>query len=495
MVDFAHEEQTHTRKMSLTGHVDSMAWISLSLLGGKRSLLINQLTVRLRPRRTTALEEVDGELREVTRNEKTPEPIHTYVVKDGFLGMPISYAMSSPILRDVEWEDTTSGGTLPRWIPSRLPDPTHPSAPPHQGEFFNDIREALQTNYTVLATAPTGSGKTVAAYNSIGRAGLAAIVVVPTTVIAEQWAKEATRHLGIPREEIALLSNGQMKGFRGKKLVVAVIHNLVFKEWDERFWRYFGFAVFDEAHNLGAREFSRVMKLIPARYKLALSATPNRADGNDALLRNQFGKPSAVGQAPALATTCYAIKYPLVGNLEWLGRCRNDAKPMKWLSKLEGRNEMLTDLIHSLYDKGRHVIVMSKFIDHLELLRGMLIAKGIPEEEVGQYTRGQGTKRARVGQAYLDKVKAESRVLLSTYAMTKEAFDCPRLDAGVEALPVSNNVQGVGRIRRKLRGKKHPIWFTILDLNVSLFLRYSKKRLTGYEAANVVIKELDRDSF
>jgi superfamily II DNA or RNA helicase len=158
---------------------------------------------------------------------------------------------------------------------------------------------------------------------------------------------------------------------------------------------------------------------------------------------------------------------------------------MKWLSGLAKRNEMLRDLIYDLWERQRNVIVLGRFIDQLEELKRLLIAKGVPEDDLGQYTRTQNGKR--VGQGYLDKMK-ERRVLLATYGMAKEGFDCPRLDAGVEATPQADNVQGIGRIRRPFPGKPDPIWFTIRDLNANLFERYTRARLLGYEKHNVDIQ-------
>jgi superfamily II DNA or RNA helicase len=213
----------------------------------------------------------------------------------------------------------------------------------------------------------------------------------------------------------------------------------------------------------------------------------------DTLLWNYFGKPAAVATAPALATTCWRVPFRIIGNTEWLQRCRNDVKPMQWLAKLKTRNELLVSLIVSLYRKGYCVVGMSRFIDHVEEIRKMLIAAGIPETEIGQFTRTQGARKTKVGKDYLSEMKTR-RIILGTYSMLKEGFDHPPLDAGVELLPVADNVQGIGRVRRPFAGKKKPVWFTIEDLNVPLFVRYTNSRLRGFESTNVIIKTLKKGS-
>lgn len=473
-------------------YISSMAYVHRATVSACTwTYLKADLTFIPKPRSTVAKEEVDGELKDVWRQEEQEEPILTYSLsEDGsILGVPIDYALNSPRLKDIEFEDRTVSGLGAPFTVDKLPDPNHPSAPPGQSTFFNEVLSSLEDNYTTLAQAPTGSGKTVSSLYCIGKLGVPALVIVPTTVLAEQWKKEAIKHLGMSPSDISILSAGKFV-WRDKKIVISVIHSVCLKKWEPDFYSYFGFCIVDEVHRTGAREFSKVMKLFPSQYKLGMTATPNRRDKKDSIIFNYYGKPSVIAEAPALAATCYAIKFPLIGNISWLDKCRNDVKPMKWLSGLKKRNELLVKLIVRLYNKDRNIIVQSKFIDHLETLKEMLVDAGIPENEVGVFARQQGKKKTKVGKAYLEKVKEESKIILATYAMTKEGFDCPRLDAGVEALPTADNVQGIGRIRRILPGKRHPIWFSMLDLNNRLFVRYSNSRLSGFEGKNVTIRIL-----
>lgn len=472
--------------------IDSMVWISKKESPFSLSELKKKLTVIPKPRTTLAQEEdEDGFLEWVRRTEEVSEPVKCYCFKEiegeKHIGLPIDWAFCNiPNLPSLlEGGDRTVRGE--RIEVAKLPDPTHKNAPEGQSDFFLDTNHETRFNYSCFVQAGTGNGKTVAALNAIGHAKRTALAIVPNITLAHQWREEAYKHLGLEPDEIGLVGDGHCR-WEGTKVTVAVINSIVQKNLGPAFYRYFGFVVWDEAHRLGAFEFSKSMSLFPARFKLALSATPERPDGMSNVFFNYFGKPAVIAETPPLPVTCWQIDFPLIGKLDWMNRCRSDARPMKWLAGLEKRNEMLANLIYDLWKRGRNIIVLSKFIAHLETLHAMCKEKGIPLSDMGSYTGSW--KGKKLGQGYLDKVKAEAKIQFATYSKAKEGYDCPRLDAGIEATPVSNNIQGIGRVRRKFPCKKKALWFTICDGNVMLFKRYSKSRLGGYRKNNVTIKKL-----
>jgi superfamily II DNA or RNA helicase len=467
-----------------------MAWFTRDELPYDLTTLREMLTVMPRPRKTRALETDEfGEDHWVTRTEEASDPIPCWRMRErtglpSEVGVPIDWAMENIHGFATNHSNKTERGSTIEV--ARLPDPHHPSAPPGQAEFFQDVEDQTREHYTCFAQAPTGSGKTVTALNAVGKARRTALFIVPNTTLADQWVKEARKHLGIDPKRIGRMGGGGNR-WKDCDLVVGVINTIAMIPQPAAFYRHFGFVVWDEAHRLGAQEFSKSMAMFPARYKLALTATPDRKDGMDEVFFNYFGKPAAVAKAQALSTTCYRVPFPIIGRTDWIDRCRNDVRPMKWLAGLVKRNEMLVKLIRRNYDAGRSIIVMGKFIDQLETLFDLCVQAGIPREVMAPYTGSW--KGKKLGQGYLNKVKAEATIQFATYSKAKEGYDCPRLDCGIEATPVSDNVQGIGRVRRPFKGKKKPIWFTVDDLNVSVFQRYSKSRLRGFENANVTIKD------
>ena len=98
-------------------------------------------------------------------------------------------------------------------------------------------------------------------------------------------------------------------------------------------------------------------------------------------------------------------------------------------------------------------------------------------------------KRVKTPAATLDQIKRDARVIFATYGMFKQGQDVPRLDAGIDATPRSSGIQEIGRIRRKLTGKRVPIWVTIHDTHIPAFCKMMDARLREYrKSQNVTIK-------
>jgi superfamily II DNA or RNA helicase len=418
-----------------------------------------------------------------------PAKIKQYVEEPDRIGVPFAYGETR--FAHLEIVEKFSYGQ--KYKPARLPDPNSPKSPPDQEFFFSGVLKALNELTTVFAIAPTGSGKTVTVLNASGTLGVSTLVVVPSAYLADQWREEAMRHLGLEWSDIGVLQ-GASADWKGKKIVIAIIHNLFLKEWPQEFYDNFGMVAWDEADTLGAKVFSTTMFMFTARYKIAVTATPHRKDGCDALYKNYFGNPAVTAKSKALACDCYVIPFKHVGEKhKWINKCKSDVKPMQWLSKLKMRNELIIKLACSLYDDGRNILIITKYIDHVELLVEMLVAQGIPREEIGQFTR-ETSEGKKHGKGFLEKIKKESNVIVGTYAMLKRGVDIPRLDTGIEALPSADAIQSIGRIRRPYLNKKRPKWFSISDLRVPLFEAYTNSRLRGFRSSNVTIKELNKDA-
>lgn len=373
------------------------------------------------------------------------------------------------------------------WYAAQLPDPNHPNAAEGQADFFEAIILQVKQNITALIEAPTGSGKTVAMLNAIGELGKTALVVVPSKALAEQWKEEAIKHLGLTLDEIGLLQ-GSVANWKGRKIVIAVIHNLFQKEFTSEFYDYFGTVCWDEAHRLGAPEFAKTMPLFRARYRIAATATPTRKDGCMKMVHNCFGPVSVRLNGDALPCECKVIRYsdPFYAKIK--------AAPLpvllKVISKSYGRNRLIADHVKALHKDGRNVLVLSDRIEHLQTLQTLLNQRGIKEGIglfVGSYT--VGGKRKQTGQGYLTAVRDDPKysIILATYSMMKEGVNIPRLDAGIDATPRADGIQAIGRIRRPLPNKRMPIWLTMIDEGLPLFEGFARARMREYQKSKVTI--------
>jgi len=133
----------------------------------------------------------------------------------------------------------------------------------------------------------TGAGKTIFALSLISdlfnseaykEGGLRVIVIVPTTVLLDQWLIETMDKLHIPRKNIGVFYGKEKENIKDKNIVIYVI-NSARKHLKDHYEKFFKqddlFLIADECHRYGSKENSRIFE-IPFSYTLGLSATPER---------------------------------------------------------------------------------------------------------------------------------------------------------------------------------------------------------------------------
>ena len=242
---------------------------------------------------------------------------------------------------------------------------------------------------------------------------------------------------------------------------------------------------------MGSPLLSQCVPLFPAVYRLGLSATPKRKDGADRVGFWHIGPIMVTSKAKALECTVYVKRFrsrtPLWGN--------NAIVRAKCLSQDKQRNLELVSLIQRTYRAGRNILVIGKFVDHLQNLMELCVQYGIPHSDMGQYTgqrfirqkvltpEGMKVKTVRkvnISNREYARVKAESRIIFATYGVFREGIDVPRLDCGIDVLPQSDAEQVIGRIRRPMEGKPSPYWITLVDENCVFSQQMFTNRLKDY---------------
>lgn len=148
----------------------------------------------------------------------------------------------------------------------------------HQSEGLAAWQEAGSCGVVVL---PTGSGKTYLGVLAIGQVSRSALVVTPTLELVAQWADTLSAAFGGPvgvvgggTHELAPLtvttyaSAHRKMGFLGNR---------------------FGLIIFDEVHHLPGPGYAFAARASLAPYRLGLTATPERADGQHGQLASLVG--------------------------------------------------------------------------------------------------------------------------------------------------------------------------------------------------------------
>jgi superfamily II DNA or RNA helicase len=149
---------------------------------------------------------------------------------------------------------------------------------PHQVEARAAWWEGGARGVVVL---PTGTGKTYLAILAIQQAARPTLVVTPSIDLLHQWYHELTLAFGGP---VGAMGGGEydLQPLTVTTYDSAYIH---LDRWGARF----GLMVFDECHHLPGPTYRLIALGSLAPFRLGLTATPERADGEDAVLPSLVG--------------------------------------------------------------------------------------------------------------------------------------------------------------------------------------------------------------
>ena len=149
---------------------------------------------------------------------------------------------------------------------------------PYQQEAIEAWEQAARCGVVIL---PTGAGKTLVAQMAIERAGRSTLVVTPTLDLMNQWYDLLVSSF---QAEIGLIGGGYFE----QGAIVVTTYASAFR-FMERMGNQFGLLICDECHHLPSSIYRYVGEMAVAPFRLGLTATPERADGGEALLEQLLG--------------------------------------------------------------------------------------------------------------------------------------------------------------------------------------------------------------
>ena len=389
--------------------------------------------------------------------ESMPDEIKLYEIDGEWLVMPRGFATSYA-------EGLRSMGVTIGWVDRRAWKPKFRiGTQPNLRAWQKPAVEVMHSHQQGIYKAPAGSGKTVAVLALIQRLACRSIVIVNTKDIVWQWQERVTEFLGADYP-VGQIGDGIFDVSPYLTIATAQTLHSRFESLEaEGFFDQFSLVCLDECHHAQAETYNRLLNRFSARYRLGVSATPEKT-GNFALATNVLG-PVIHETLPGIVDSLEkpeVIRIPTKFGFSFRGtksryQRSNYPQLIDALVRNEDRNALIVDTI--VLEEGHHQLVISKRLEHLDIIHGMLLEEGFLDPIVTITGKDDNDHRQQA------KALAEESpcVMLSTLA--DEAMDIPRLDRMHLIFPQRNSglvTQQVGRAERKHPGQEGCDHFRLL---------------------------------
>lgn len=409
--------------------------------------------------------------------------------------------------RDRLVEQIRKDGIEPRWIDRRTDGSPIAAIVVPVRDYQDEGVSALLRNTQGLCVLPCACGKTRLGVAAIGRVARSTIVIAPSNDLVGQWVETMTELLhGAMR--VGVLADGEFPDGI-EDVVVATPDSIEVSLASPSFlaWlRGFGLVIMDESHRVGAPSIRRIMNAIPAKFRLGLTATPQRNDGLERVVDWVFG-PRLVEKTVREMVARGVIMPAEIESVEtgwawtWAPDARrlakgeeiptgdddvHRAKRMRSLDAALAEDAERTATIAARAIRearaGESVLVLANRKAMCADLAKAIAAGGVACEAVTSAKKGKKRKNA------VDRFRdGEFPVLIATQ-LADEGLDIPRLSRVILAFPHSGRsgvIQRLGRLLRFFPGKK-PKLIDFVDGKVPMLKRRSYQRRRVYRECGFI---------
>ena len=330
----------------------------------------------------------------------------------------------------------------------------------HQMEALAELKLIRERGDQIaLLSHAVGSGKTTVAVEDARSVGLRTLFLAHTYELVDQayerftelWRECPPARLGTPSE-------------RDARVVVGTVQYLGSHLADYR-PDEFGYIVVDEAHHANSKSYQAILRYFDPEFFLGLTATPDRADGQNALeVFRQTAHRMDLETAVRRGILCDVRAFRVATNVD-LRRIRFNGnlynrKDLEQSVSVPSRNELIVKT-YAENVPGRSAVVFCVSVEHAEEMARLLTTAGFTAKAVS----------GRLG-------RSERRQILSDYNagminvlcacdVLNEGWDAPRTEVLLLARPTLSKViyqQQLGRGMRTYTGKDFLVIFDFVDV-------------------------------
>ena len=346
----------------------------------------------------------------------------------------------------------------------------------HQEEALSGLLKMREENKSIaLLYHATGTGKTVTAVSDAKSVGKRTLFLAHRHELVDQamnafrkiWPDVTVgRYEGSIREKDAYVVCGTVQSVAG---------NLEDFQPDD-----FGYLVIDECHHGTAETYRKVMSYFRPSFTLGLTATPERADGEDLLsvfqnVAHKLDLRSAVEQGTLVPVRCIRIKTNIDMRDVRISGFKYNAQDLESTIRVPERNQLIVDTWKE-YVQDKPTVVFCASVSHAEEIAGRFRDADIEARCVS------GGTNAKERKEILENYESGNIPVLCACDLLNEGWDSPHTQVLFMARPTMSRtiyLQQLGRGMRKSPGKEFLMVFDFVD-NANLFnMPYSLHRILG----------------
>lgn len=365
--------------------------------------------------------------------------------------------------------------------------------PIQEADFFKarDYQEQganlLKRSQQGLVILPCGGGKTFLGLHTVAKVRRSTIVIVPKIDLMEQWAEDVERLFGIKASRF-----GSGKHELGPITIAtadALIHN------PRVDLSRFGLAVYDEVHRVATSLRKGLMQRLPARYRMGLTATPDREDGQTRVIEYLFGDKLLEKTIPELVREGYLVLPSVRGiqtNFSTGIDFSEDHTERTWkqyhgltdaLARSQSRNQLICDLVAAEPERTWLILSPSRK-SHAKRLAELLAQRtGLDVRCATSDVKGKKRKQL------MKDFQTGAFPIMTATSIADEGFNVRHLDRVLLALPEGSRGQTTQRLGRLMRPEgEHPIVYDLVDVNVPILKKRWSKRKSVYRKLGMEVE-------
>jgi superfamily II DNA or RNA helicase len=342
--------------------------------------------------------------------------------------------------------------------------------------YQRDAATALASRTQGVVVLPCAAGKTILGLVAMHTIGRWARVLVPKLDLVHQWARVVREHVGI---EPGIVADGERTH---GPITIGTVFSLTEEDYQDN--RY-GLVILDESHHVAADQYFGAMMRLGSKHRLALTATPDREDGQGPSLYWTFGPTLLERRADTLAAEGY-LTLPEVHAM-WTGiRIGNVAGTNTIADRLMHHRERNYLLATRIAADARRctTLALTGIRQHCDLLAEEIAALGA--EPVVLTARSGRRHRRRV----LERMVAGDPIAVLATPLFDEGVDVPVLDRAHVVWPVRSKTQTIQRAGRLMRKKTEaPIIYDYIDRHRRLRERWRERRAAYLSQGMTIVEE------